>query len=267
MSIAYLVPAWKKNSRYLDFALQSIRLYDSNSPIVVIGCGKSYVNSYEIICKLHRAILFEAFDIPIFSKSVMLNVAFVNAPITDSVVIYDADFIATQEIVDIWHKYSGQRVVSNFTQLRLDKDETNELVDALENVYTDGDNYKSVCRCLQLSMPSGGLYSYASTSPPVILPRYIYEEVGGFCEEIIGWGSEDSDFTWMLEKHGYRVRDNSDPRIRKCCVFHLWHGADKAGGYRLSKNVKMKRRERMQKGELVKGNEGEWGNLEVRKIV
>lgn len=267
MSIAYLVPAWKKNSRYLDFALESIRLYDKESTIIVIGCGKTYMGSYETICKLHRAKLFETKVMPIFSKAQMLNAAFRVAPDTSSVVIYDADFIATEAIVKTWKKYAGQRVVSNFTQLRLDKDETNTLADATLTMYTHPENYQGVCKRLHESIPIKGLYSHTSTSPPLILPRYVYEEVGGFCEKILGWGSEDSDFTWMLEKHGYQPRNNQDPHVKECCVFHMWHGeGGKAGGYELSKNVKMMRRVRMQEGEKLKGNEGDWGQLVVRKI-
>lgn len=261
MSLSYLIPAWKKHPDYLKYSIQSIRMYDS-SPIIVIGHGKRYIEIYKDICQNCKAILYEVKEMHLFSKSQMLNAAFRKSN-SDSVVIYDADFIATSQIVDLWHDYTFSEKVSNFNQLRLTAVETDQLLSSMLRNH----GVSETCKRLHARLKSYGLYSLKSVSPPTILPSRIYEEVGGHCEDIIGWGSEDSDFTWMLEMHGCKPRDNNDPLAINSCVFHLFHGANKAGGYALSKAVKMKRREKMQAGEVLKGNEGLWGELEIRKIV
>jgi len=253
MSISYLIPAWKKPFIYLRLALASLRCWDNCSEIVVIGKScRGEEEEYTRLIKEYSTTFYEVVSMPIFSKAQLLNAAFKRSS-GQFVVIYDADFVATERFVGYLFEHSFAAM--NYSQCRLSKEASKIL---LKNYYIEG--FPGALRKKSYgSPPVKGLYSYASTSPPTILSREVYAEIGGLCEKIVGWGSEDTDLCWMLEQRGYTPRKYREG-IKDAFVYHLWHEG-RGVGKRLASSVKMQRRKKMLAGKILQGNLEDWGNL------
>ena len=67
------------------------------------------------------------------------------------------------------------------------------------------------------------------------IARADFERINGFDENFIGWGGEDDDFGFRLEKMGGRIRFAAT----KIPTYHLWHPASRScpGDWRYGNNV------------------------------
>ena len=55
----------------------------------------------------------------------------------------------------------------------------------------------------------------------ILVPRKLWDAVGGYDEKFVGWGCQDSDFLWSCEKicgQANRIHGN---------VYHLWNSRPK----------------------------------------
>lgn len=244
--ISFIVPVWFKNSKYVEASLRSLIMLkgDYDFTVQLIGCG--YETEYLRIAKSLGVNYWQTPTMKHFSKSVLLNAGW-RVSDRDFICIWDGDFIATPDLLARMHDCLLDGTLWCFNQLRL----------------TEGETQWSVFRTRETLL--GWLAKMEPTVekhiagcnnfPPMLLSRALYEKVGGHCEEIVGWGWEDTDFENVLKCHQIPIVKTAHQY-----VWHLHHAGDRPPS-RLSLLMYQARRDRMRAGEVLEGNVGEWGKL------
>lgn len=145
-----------------------------------------------------------------FNRSLGLNIAANMAGNWDVGVFIDSDaYIDPARLEEaIRIARATQKVVAPFdTVVELNKDTTLEILESGRLEYNPSENQIDKIRTQELS----------TQSLIIVVPRNIYEQIGGFDPHFVGWGGEDNAF-WRAAEivSGEVLRMNGS-------VFHLWH--------------------------------------------
>jgi hypothetical protein len=71
----------------------------------------------------------------------------------------------------------------------------------------------------QFSEEDVDYYSDADAIGAILVPKSVFEEIGGFDEYFEIWGLEDNDLLYRLRKKGYALQ----VQTKHCFIYHIWH--------------------------------------------
>lgn len=145
-----------------------------------------------------------------FNRSLGLNIAATLAGNWDVAVFIDSDcYIAPQQLTEaVELARKEQRIVSPFTRVvELDQPTTTEILESHNLIFNPTPDQIDKVRTEPMTTQS--LF--------VVVPRNLYEQVGGFDERFVGWGGEDNAFWKACTIAG------GEPLRIEGDVFHLWH--------------------------------------------
>lgn len=145
-----------------------------------------------------------------FNRSLGLNIAATMAGNWDVGVFIDSDaYIAPkqlEEAVELARR--TQKVVSPFTTVaELNQPATMQVLESGEPLFSPADGQLEKIRTERLQ----------TQSLVLVVPRNIFEQIGGFDEKFVGWGGEDNAF-W----HAATVVGGEVLRLDGS-VYHMWH--------------------------------------------
>lgn len=145
-----------------------------------------------------------------FNRSLALNIASIQAGNWHVAVFIDSDaYIDSEQLTKaIRLAVDTQKVVLPFdTVVELNEWTTDEVLQSNKLLFSPESDQIEKIRTAESQTQS--LF--------VVVPRNIYEQIGGFDEKFVGWGGEDNAFYRAAEIVGgevLRLEGN---------VFHLWH--------------------------------------------
>ena len=142
-----------------------------------------------------------------FNRAAAINDAAAKAGEWDVAVVIDADVICNPEAVRAGVERAaagGYIVVTHNERVMLSKAGTQKIIDGYRGPWKE----KGM---VERSWPD-------SVSCSVVVPRSVWDAVGGFDERFVGWGFEDTAFTLAVEA----VTGQLLGIVHSEC-FHLWH--------------------------------------------
>lgn len=147
----------------------------------------------------------------LFNRSLAVNAAATSAGRWDVAVIIDSDVLCNKRAVETavdMARAMKVMVVAFHQRLHLNKDTTARVLGGFRG-----------------SWESAGMIERVyddQWSSCVVVPRTLWDDVGGFDPQFVGWGYEDDAFRWACET----IADKPMLRVSGK-LWHLWHEASK----------------------------------------
>jgi glycosyltransferase involved in cell wall biosynthesis len=218
MKISVIIPHYKREEQ-LALCLKALekQIFPDNDYEVIIA-GNVNQELIEGIALNIRCVVIDVESFERFPFAMLRNLG---AQMADGelLMFLDCDIILSPDCLsNTYNMHKGGNILSFNLRRKLDKSNTIKTIDDVKRAKYSVDEREEACALFGVNyddVQSLWLWVYSHT---MCVKKTSFIELGGFWEELTGWGLEDSELAYRFMKNAIPIKCDN-----KSVCYHIWH--------------------------------------------